>query len=607
MKQYPNYESVEDKYKWDIEAILDGKSFDSLLKEYEELMMLSVEIKDSKYESLENFIEGLKLGEKIGIISNKLSNYISNKSNINLVDSQIQELGLKFDNINEKINNLMGSETNRIFANKDKILLWINDKRLFTYRRGLLDIIDSFKYKLSDQVEEFISKSAFGEINLEEIFSIITDSEQKYDKVCDSKKRKHNLDPISFNRLVKLNDAYLRKNAVLKYKNAKLQHKESLASMLVQNFKNISVNSKIRGFKSSIDALIYEDKINQEVLKNLFFNVSNTKNTISKYRKKYKYAYEKRFKEKYRPKYDSYRNIVKIKNTFTVEEAKNIVLEALKPLGKDYIDQVKKAFNEKWIDFMSVKNKLSGAYSIGGTYGIEKKYILLNFDGELDSINALAHELGHSMHSYYSDKNNDYHNASYPIILAEIASIFNEILLNDYLIKNAKNDKEKFYILSQSIDNFIGTVITQTMWANYEYNLYNKIDDNMVAPNYDSVAKIYYDTMKPYFKKIKKYNKDDQIASVTIPHFYMGFYVYKYAIGYLVACYFYSMYKKTGVNYLEKYIEMFLSAGGSDYPLEILKKMDIDLMSNAFYDNAFDYLNSQVNEWSKIVDKIFKK
>nr|WP_307926985.1 M3 family metallopeptidase [Mycoplasmopsis bovis] len=361
--------------------------------------------------------------------------------------------------------------------------------------------------------------------------------------------------------------------------------------MLIQTFKNISVNAKVRKYKDSINMLTYEDKVNDEILLKLFSNIASLKNDIAKYWKHYKKYYEAHFNEKFRPLYDANRDIFKVKNKYSVEEAKDIVYNALLPFGSEYSDTIKQAYKEKWVDFMSVKNKLSGAYSIGNSYGIDKKFILMNFDGELNSVETLAHELGHSMHSYFSDKNNDITNASYPIFLAEIASIFNELMLYDYLIEKSSSKIEKFTIYGHIISGFFGTTVTQAKWANYEYELYKKVDLNEVAPNYEEVSKIYYETLKKYYKKPRKYKKEEQIAAVTIPHFYMGFYVYKYAIGQLVANHFYTQYKMYGKEFLNKYINNFLSAGNRDYPLNTLKNMGIDLTSDQFYKSGFAHFH----------------
>jgi oligoendopeptidase F len=190
----------------------------------------------------------------------------------------------------------------------------------------------------------------------------------------------------------------------------------------------------------------------------------------------------------------------------------------------------------------------------------------MNFDESIRSVATLAHEIGHSMHSYYSDNEQPINLASYPIFLAEIASIFNELMLQDYLLNNTQDDKLKFHLLSEAIEDFEGTVRRQTMWSNYEYDLYNLVDEGKSVSTFDAIKEVYANNAKKYaLKKNQKFDKDSQlIASVIVPHFYYDFYVYKYAIGFVVANAFFQKYKKDGQPALEDYINNFLKAGGSD-------------------------------------------
>ncbi|MCU9935812.1 M3 family metallopeptidase [Mycoplasmopsis cynos] len=212
------------------------------------------------------------------------------------------------------------------------------------------------------------------------------------------------------------------------------------------------------------------------------------------------------------------------------------------------------------------------------------------------------------MHSYYSDKYNDLNNSDYPIFLIEIASIFNELMLFDYLLENSNNEKLKFNILNSIISGFEGTVLKQTMWANYEYDLYKMIDEGKTNSSYDSISKIYFENVKKYTLKEKvSYSNLNTIASIYVPHYYYHFYVYKYAIGQLVAIYFFKQYKKEGKVALENYIKNFLSAGCSDYPLEILKKVGVDLKDDMFYEQGFEYLKEAVDQWTKLGKKYLNK
>ncbi|WP_027120413.1 M3 family oligoendopeptidase [Mycoplasmopsis lipofaciens] len=606
MKQYKNINEVDKKYKFDLDDILKGKTINQLFDEYKILFNELINIKDSKYENIENFINSFSISYKTGILANKINNYINNNINRELTNSKWKQLEIQWNQINTELNEKMGSEINRFYKNIQKIKEWIKDERLSSQRKNINQQIEMFEHKLSDEIEEYLVKTANANPSYESVFSLITDSESKFEKPVDSKNKKHKLTPASRLKLMKSDDALLRKNTVKNWQKAFLQHKESLANLLHQQFTNIATEAKIRKYKNSVEMLTIDDKITDNLLLKLFDRVSSLKTLIKRKDEYFKKFYKAKFKEKYNPKYDSYRELTKIKSTYTIEEMQNLVSEALKPFGDEYNSIINKAINENWIDYMTIDNKISGAYSIGETYGIDKKYILMNFDGDLSSVETLAHELGHSLHSYFSDKNNDFENSQYPIFLAEIASIFNELMLYDYLLKTTNSNLLKFKILENMIDGFIGTVFRQTLWANYEYNLYKSVENFTVNASYDSISKLYYDNLQKYSYKKNKYKKDEMIACVTVPHFYYGFYVYKYAIGQLVANYFFANYKTQGSAYLQTYIKNFLSMGDKNMPLETLKNIGVDLNDDNFYKIGFSYFEQLINEWIKIGKKIFK-
>lgn len=606
MKQYKNVKDVEKQYLFDVDFLLQGKTIEELFAEFETKSQYIIDNKDTKYNSIEKYLEYIDYMSEYGILTNRLSNYISNSYNRELTNSTFIELNNKWELLNQKISEQLGSENVRFFKHVEKIKSWLDDPRLAPHKRNLQALIDDYEHKLEDNVEEYIVKQAQANPDFENIFDLLTDAELDYGYPLDSKGKKHKLSPALKIKFLKSNDAVLRKNTAINYEKAYLKHKSSLANLLFQHFNSLSVSARIRKYNSTVEMLTYSDRIDSDLLQSLFNRVSSLKHTIAKKARWFKKFYEAKFKEKYRPKYDYARELVNVKSTYTVEEMKKVVYEALQAFGPEYSEIVHKALNENWVDYMTIDNKVSGAYSIGSTYGVDKKLILMNFDGDLSSVETLAHELGHSLHSYFSDKNNQYFNASYPIFLAEIASIFNELILYDYLLKNSKSDRLKFKIISSMIDGFIGTVYRQTLWANYEYNLYNAIDKGQVGPSYEAIAKIYHNNAQRYSTKKLKFEQDKQIASVYVPHFYYGFYVYKYAIGQLVGNYFYAQYKKEGKDFLNKYINNFLSAGDRNWPLDTLATVGVDLKSEEFYKVGFSYFEELVDEYIRLGKKIFK-
>ncbi|MDD1360161.1 oligoendopeptidase F [Metamycoplasma hyosynoviae] len=605
IKKYKTYADIPTKYKWDLEDILEGKTIQEYIDEYFLLYEEQIKIKDSKYENIENYIQFLKLSEKSILLKNKITNYLSNRLNINLVDNEINAISNDFEQKSQAYDIKMGSELNNLYKNKDKIASWLNDERLKDVKKDLESTLKQFDHKLDEKIESYLNDTAISNPSMEELFSILTNVEIKFDDVLSSKGEKFPLTESNRSLLMKNLDETVRKNAYFNYFNGFLKHKDTLTKFLYNHFKKMSVESLYRKYPSAINAILEDDQINENLLSNLFATVIEKSKIFIKFKKYKKMFFEKKFGKKFE-KWDSSVDLVKIKNTYSIEEMQQTVLDALNVMPEEYRKLASKAINEKWIDYIETSSKMSGAYSIGETYGINKKYILMNFDGTINSLFTLIHELGHSMHSYYSDKSNSIFRSSYPLFLAEIASIFNELLLSDYLITHAKSDEEKFYLLNQDINNFIGTVLIQTIWANFEYELYNGIDKGKFLNSYPEMEKLYSEVYNRYSHSTKlKLGDKENIYSVTIPHFYYGFYVYKYALGYIIANSFFLDYKIQGSVSLQNYIANFLCSGDRSWPTETLKNCGIDVYKSEVYAKAFKTIDEKIEEYIKLGKKIF--
>jgi oligoendopeptidase F len=295
--------------------------------------------------------------------------------------------------------------------------------------------------------------------------------------------------------------------------------------------------------------------------------------------------------------YDIYVDLVENKNNkIPFEKGKEILFEALKPLGDKYLSDLNKAFDEKWIDIYPSEGKRSGAYS-WGCYD-SYPYLLLNYNDTVDAVSTMGHELGHSMHSYYSKKQN-YVDSNYPIFLAEIASTVNEVLINDYLYKNAKTKEEKIFYLTDFLETVRTTIYRQTMFAEFEMIMHEK-EQNGIPLTEDELSNTYYDLNKLYYGD--NVISDDLIRYEwsRIPHFYTPFYVYKYATGLSAALSIASRIldgdEKTKENYLE-----FLSSGGNNYPLEILKKVDVDMTTSKSIEEALSMFKEKLENLKELI------
>lgn len=606
LKKYNSYSDVEEKYKWDIEDILGNKTYQQLEDEYFDLYSKIIEIKDSKYNSLDQYVEYIELSKKFLILGNRISNYLDNKLNINIVDPTINKTISLFETKSQEYAKKLGSEANRIFQHKDKIKTWINDNRLIDVKKDLEATLQELDHKLSDDVENYLNDTASGSPVPEDIFSIISDSEVDFGNVL-IKNKKIKITEGNRIALLKNKDEQVRKDVYFNYLNGYLKNKQSLARLLYQHIKEISVNALYRKYNSSLESILLQDHVDKKLLNIIYDAVQKHMYIFKKYNNAKKQFFKAKFNKKLE-KWDYFLDLVNVKSSYTIEEAQKILLDVISIMPYEYPEVVKKAIDERWVDYINVPSKRSGAYSIGGAAGMKKIYILMNFDGTLESVNTLCHEMGHSMHSYFSNKCQSPLRSSYPIFLAEIASIFNELLLNDYLINKSKNIQQQFYLLDSSINDFIGTVLRQTMWSNFEFDLYNAIDENKPLNTYEEIEKLYVENEKKYSTTSKSIKLGDprNVYSVMVPHFYYYFYVYKYALGYIVANVFFQKYKQEGQKALKNYINKFLSAGDIDWPANILKDAGVDIYNEDIYNLAFEVLNQKVDKYIKLGKKIFK-
>ncbi|MBR2569836.1 MAG: oligoendopeptidase F family protein, partial [Paenibacillus sp.] len=282
------------------------------------------------------------------------------------------------------------------------------------------------------------------------------------------------------------------------------------------------------------------------------------------------------------------------------EDAKKTVKESLKPLGEDYLVNLQQGFDEGWIDIYENEGKRTGAYS-WGAYGTHP-YVLLNHKDNLNSMFTLTHEMGHALHSFYSDTNLPYRDAQYTIFLAEVASTLNEALLMDYMLKKSTDVKEKMYLLAYYIDQFRTTVFRQTMFAEFELLIHEQAEKGeSLTPQL--LCDIYYDLNKKYYGDEMVVDKDIAIEWARIPHFYSSFYVYKYATGFSAAQSFAKQILDEGQPAVERYLG-FLKSGGSDFSINILKKAGVDMSTPAPIEEGMSVLESLIEEMEKMADQL---
>ncbi len=605
MKQYKNHAEVPAKYKWDLTFLLEGKSPEERLDEIKKIYAEIIDAKGTKYESANNYLKVLKLEDQAMLKTMKFNNFLSNSMSLNVVDAKMTALNQKWQYEMVLIKQQLGAENAAFFENAEKLKQWIQLPMFKDYKRFITSKLEEAKYQLPKKIEEFRTLESRADISAQQIFSVLTNSELDYGYAITKNGKKIKVTQANRFELAKNNDASVRKTSAKSFANAYLKHKGSLALLLFQHKKKESTWAKIYGHNSSVEMFLFSDRAPKELLTTLYSAVQANKGIFKSYSAATKKFYFAKYKEKM-TKYDLQRELSSADRKYSPEEANELLINAFKPFGEEYVFVVKKGIQDNWVDYFPIPNKLGGAYSIGGTYGIDKKLILMNWSDDFRSVETLAHEFGHSIHSYFSTKNQTMRNSSYKIFVAEIASIFNELMLRDYILTTSDDDQLKFMVAKQSIDGFASTVMRQTEWSNYEFNFYEALDKGAPLGSYEALAKLYFENAQKYSNKKLTFKQEDMFPAIYVPHFYYGFYVYKYAIGQLVANIFFQKYKKEGKPVLESFIAKFLSAGDSSDPLDILKDAGVDLLDPKVYELGFNACEENIKEYIRLGNKLFK-
>ena len=371
------------------------------------------------------------------------------------------------------------------------------------------------------------------------------------------------------------------------------KHINTLTELYLAKVKENANMSKIRKYNSSLEKAVKNDDASLKVYDTLTKVVNESLHLNHRYiklKKKLLDIDEMHF-------YDVYVNPLKIEENIEFEEAKNIVLEALKPMGNEYISKLKVAFENRWIDVYEKPNKRGGAYSMG-VYGVHP-YVLTNYDNKTRDVATIAHELGHSLHSDYSNSNQTIINANYTIMVAEVASTVNEIILGEYLINKETDKKKKAALINNQLDDIRATLIRQTMFAEFEKIVHETIENGEQLSS-DNLNEIYGDLNKKYFGDEIIIDENIKYEWSRIPHFYTPFYVYKYATGISAAISIATNILEKGEGFVEKYINM-LKQGCSKKSIELLKMADVDLESEEPYKQAFKFFEKYLNKLEELI------
>jgi len=588
---------IDTKYKWDLSTLYAN---DEMWEEdFKKAKELSKKIKEYQGKLTTNsmiLLEVLKLRDQLSRITENIYTYAKMRQDEDTRNSTYQALtdratGLMVE-VEESLSFIVPE---LLMVEEDKIKSYIEEtKELEIYAHYLDNILRRKAHTLSPREEAILAQTGDIATASENTFGMLNNADIKFPVIKDESNQDIEITHGTFIPLMESKDRRVRQDAFKGLYSTYYNFKNTFASTLSGNVKKNIFYSKLRNYNSALEASLDKDNIPTEVYHNLIKTVGDNLSSLNKYvslRKKALGLDELHM-------YDLYTPIVKdVDMKISYEEGQQIVLKALASLGDEYVNIVSDGLNSRWIDVYENRGKRSGAYS-WGTYD-SNPFILLNYQDTLDNVFTLAHELGHSLHSYYSKKNQPYIYGGYSIFLAEVASTTNEALLMDYLLKNVRTQEEEMYLLNHYLEQFRGTVYRQTMFAEFELAIHKHVEQG---------GSLTADWLCDKYKalNVKYYGPDivvdDEIAIewARIPHFYYNFYVFQYATGFSAATALSQKILDEGEPAIEKYIG-FLKSGSSDYPINVLKKAGVDMTTPEPIEKALKLFGELVDKMEKLI------
>lgn len=591
MEQLKSRSEVSEQFKWKIEDLVSSdkvweERFESLKQDFKKMDSFKNNL------NINNLYDCLSLRDKISNETMTLYVYAHLKRNEDSTNSVYQSLASKADSLISLYQGAISFLEPEILAlNEDELLNAVSNGDLTLYNQYIKNLFRTKEHILSAEKEELLANAyEIGE-SAHNIFSMINNADADFGYIKDENGKDIKVTHGSYIALLENPNQEIRKQAFKALYKFYYSLRNTIAETYTSSVKSDIFNSKVRNYNSSLEHALSETNVSLDVYKNLISTVHKFLPALHKYveiRKKRLGLSEIHF-------YDLYTPIVKdVDKKFTFEEGKKLTLEALKPLGEDYIKNLEQAFNNRWIDIYENVGKRSGAY-VWGAYGCHP-FVSLNYTDTLNDMFTLAHEMGHAMHSHYTQSNQPYIYGNYTIFLAEVASTVNEALLMEYLLNKTENEDEKLYLINHFMEQFRGTLFRQTMFAEFEMIVHEKME-NGEPQTFESLCQIYKDLNIKYYGNDIVVDEEITWEWARIPHFYNAFYVYQYATGYSCAIAFSK--KILEENGAEAYLG-FLKSGSSDYSTEILKKAGVDMTKKEPIEEALKVFEDLVDKMEKI-------
>lgn len=474
------------------------------------------------------------------------------------------------------------------------------EPRLKVFRFYLEDIARRRAHTLSNAEEKLLAGSAVMASGPSSVFGIFADADFPYPTVTLSDGKTVKLDKAAFSLYRASPSREDRQKVMEAFFTALGKYRATFGSMMNSNVQSSVFYATARNYENSLQASLDQNNIPVSVYSRLVDGVNRNLPTFQRYlklRKRMMGLNDLHYYDLYAPLVSS------VDTKYPVDVAEQNILKALAPLGAEYAAGAKRAFTEHWIDMYPTEGKTSGAYSNGGAYDVHP-YMLLNYNGKYDDMSTLAHELGHTMHSYFSNKTQAYPLSSYPIFVAEVASTFNEALLIDYMLKQMEDDSTRLSLLGNYLESIKGTVFRQAQFAEFELRMHEMVEKGQPLTG-DSLSKLYSEIVKKYYGHDQGVCiVDDYIANewAFIPHFYNSYYVFQYATSFTASSALSEKVLAGQPGATERYLK-FISAGKSKYPIDLLKDAGVDMTTDEPLELTVKKMNRVMDEMEKLLDK----
>ena len=584
---------VPKEFQWNLERIFKTdeefqKEIEAVRKQIDEFAKLE----GHTTENAEMFYRSITAGNEIERRLNKLYTYASMKSDEDVANTENQAKKEQVVNLYNYASSKMYFQTPELLNTEKEVIesFYQAEPKLLEHKTNIEEVYRYKPHTLPKEEEKLLSNlsSAFG--NDETTYGYLTDSDLDFGTIHDENGVEVPLTDTNFSIYIKSPKREVRKEAFERLYEVYKQFQNTITATFNGAIKQNVAMAHIKHYKTSFEAALFGDELDPKVYDTLVSSVRNHLDVLHDYYRLRKEVLN--LKELHL--YDVYTNLVPDTDTkYPFETASRLVLDALKPLGDAYINDLKQAFTEGWIDIYPNKNKRGGAYS-SGSYDT-MPYVLLNYQDKLDDVSTLAHELGHSMHSFYTRKNQPYQYGDYPIFVAEVASTVNELLLAKHMLKVSTNKNERLAILNQLLELFKGTIYRQVMFAEFEKYAYDLVEqDEVITP--DKLCKKYYELNQDYFGSDVIVDKEIAYEWEKVPHFYYHFYVYKYATGISAACHIVEGILSGDEAKRDAYLEM-LANGCRENPLNTLKIAGVDMTDKEVYESAIRMFADTIEEF----------